>query len=137
MSNHISKNDNLWDSVTILRKKHNKSRDKLNAQRSGNTEIIKKNSGIDSQINTIKLDQSTEVNKHKTISLEESRKIINGRVNKKWSRQILANNINEKLSVVSDYETGKAIVDNKILNKIEKNLNIKIRNKKIIKNNKK
>ena len=137
MSNHISQNDNLWDSVTILRKKHNKSRDKLNAQRSGNTEIIKKNSGIDSQINTIKLDQSTEVNKHKTISLEESRKIINGRVNKKWSRQILANNINEKLSVVSDYETGKAIVDNKILNKIEKNLNIKIRNKKIIKNNKK
>ena len=132
MSNNynINNNDNLWDSVTVLRKKHDKSRDKLNAQRSGKTETLKKNSGIDSQINTIKLDQTTEAAKHKTITMDESRKIIDGRVTKKWSRQVLANNINEKLSIVSDYETGKAIVDNKILTKIERKLNIKIRNKK-------
>ena len=127
MSNNISSNDSLWDSVTVLRKKHNKSKEKLNAKRNGTNEIQKKNTGLENQIKTIKLDESTEAAKHKTITSDQSRKIIDGRIAKKWSRQMLANNINEKLSVVSDYESGKAIIDNKIINKIERKLNIKLR----------
>ena len=42
----------------------------------------------------------------------------------------LATQIGEKPDVIKHYENGKAILDNKIITKLEMKLNIKLRNKK-------
>jgi ribosome-binding protein aMBF1 (putative translation factor) len=119
MSNTID--ESIWDSVTVLRKKHNTKEAKKNAKK----ETVVKNSGKDVQMKNIKLDNSTEAAKHKTVSRELSQKIIRARVDKKWKQKDLANNLNLCVSIINEYECGKAIIDNKILCKIERALNIK------------
>lgn len=54
-----------------------------------------------------------------------SRKIIDKRVEMKLSRKELAQKLNIKEQVLAEYETGKAVVDNKIMNKIRNILNFK------------
>lgn len=53
-----------------------------------------------------------------------NKKIREVRESKKWSREELAEKINEKASVVTRIETGKMIPDNKLIKKLEKQLNI-------------
>ena len=52
--------------------------------------------------------------------------IIAGRTAKKMNRKQLANKINEQEKIVADYETGKAVVKNNIINKLQKVLGIKL-----------
>lgn len=119
MSNNID--ENIWDSVTILRNKKIAKEAKKNSKK----ETIAKNSEKDKQMKNIKLDNATEADKHKKVCRELSQKIIKARVEKKWKQKDLANNLNLSVSIINDYECGKAIIDNKILCKIERALNIK------------
>lgn len=119
--------DNIWDSFTVL-KKSNKTKTSNSSNKIKDTdEIAKKNSNKDIQIKNIKLDNATEAGKHSTIPREYSHKIIQGRIAKKWKQCDLAKKINVNKSVINDYECGKAIINHTILNKIEKQLNIKMK----------
>lgn len=53
--------------------------------------------------------------------------IKQARVEKGLSQKDCAQKINEKLSILRDYESGKAIPDVKILSKLERVLNVKLR----------
>ena len=129
MSNYISSNDPLWDQMTIIKKKHVNKESITKATREGNTTIKDKNKNLDVIHKNIKLDQSTEVDKHKKISIEQSRLISKTRLEKKMTQAQLANLINEKKEIINKYECGQAIIDNKIINKINKALKINIKKK--------
>lgn len=73
------------------------------------------------------LDNATEATAIKKIPQNMSQQIIQGRSAKKMKRAQLAQAICEKESVVADYENGKAIINQQILNKIGKVLGIKIK----------
>ena len=74
-----------------------------------------------------KLAGETDVPKLKTVPSEMKKKIVTGRGAKNMTRDQLARAINEKPSVVRDYEEGRAVVDNKIVNKMERALGTKLR----------
>jgi ribosome-binding protein aMBF1 (putative translation factor) len=67
-----------------------------------------------------KLDNKEEEIKLNRVSNEYSKNLINARVKAKLTRKQLAQQLNEKESTITDYETGKAIKDNKIMNKLNK-----------------
>ena len=130
MSEYINTNSPLWDTCTILRNNHKKKEDKNRAVRNGNCESKKKNTNLENIIKKKKLDYNNDADKHCTISKTQARLIIDARVAKKWKQTDLASNINETVKVINDYECGKAIQDSKIMNKLEKKLDIKLRIKK-------
>lgn len=65
-----------------------------------------------------------EIPRLNLISHDVSQKLKDARNIKKWSQRDLALKINENISVVSDYESGRAIVNPKILRKLFKVLDI-------------
>jgi len=130
MSEYINSQSPLWDTCTILRNNHKKKEDKNRALRNGNCESHKKITNSESINKKKKLDENNDADKHCTISKMQSRLIIDARTAKKWKQKDLARNINVPVKVVNDYECCKAIPDNKILSKLEKILNIKLRIKK-------
>ena len=66
----------------------------------------------------------------KNIPKEWGKIIADARQIKKWKQKDLAQKINEQPTIINQYECGKAIIDHKIIGKIERVLNIKLRNKK-------
>ena len=129
MSEFICSSDPLWDQVTILRKKQNTKEQKDKALRTGQTESAKKIGNTEQADKTKKLDNTTDADKHKKISLEQSKMISKARCDLKLSQADLAKKINLKKEIINDYECGKAIIDNKILCKIERCLKINVRKK--------
>lgn len=126
---YISSNDPLWDQMTIIKKKHVNKERVTKAKREGNTTTKDKTKNLDVIHKNIKLDQSNEVDKHKKISIEQSRLISKTRLEKKMTQVQLANLINEKKEIINKYECGQAIIDHKIINKINKALKINIKKK--------
>lgn len=63
----------------------------------------------------------------KKISKSLSQQIIEGRTAKKMKRSDLARAINEKESIIADYENNKAVVNQQIINKISRVLGIKLK----------
>ena len=129
MSEFISSNDPLWDTVTVLRKKQNTKEQKDKALREGKTESAKKRGNTEKTDKDKKLDNATDADKHKKISLEQSKMISKARCDLKLSQVDLAKKINLKKEIINEYECGKAIIDNKILSKIERALKINVRKK--------
>ncbi len=120
----------LFDEFTVIRgKKAAKEAEKKQIrngncktqQRVGNCEVADKNR---------KLEAAEEAEKHKTVTREQGLMIQNARKAKGWKQKDLANQIGEKSDVITQYENGKAIINNKIITKLERKLNIKLRNKK-------
>lgn len=70
-----------------------------------------------------KLD-NTEIEVVNKVKLTTSRAISKRRTDLKLSQKQLAGQINEKLEVISQYETGKAIPKQNILNKLERILGV-------------
>ena len=109
------------------------------AQRSGaEIETVKKQSGgtnhhSGSAIAAHKLDQAEEADHLPTVSMELSKRIQQARMAKKdadgkaMTQAQLAQAINEKASVVNDYEQGKAIPSQQIIGKMERALGVKLR----------
>ena len=72
---------------------------------------------------SVKLNENDEVTNIKYVSKDISQLIINGRINKKYTRQQLGGLVNVKESVIADIENGKAIYDGNLIAKIKKILN--------------
>lgn len=65
----------------------------------------------------------------KTLGLTVAKRIQQGRVSKNLTQKQLAQKINVKPQVITEYETGKAIPNQTILNKIARTLGIKLKKK--------
>ena len=132
----IHHEDSIWDKVTYLTKSSHKNskREKeslLNNQRNGNTISIKKIHYGSS--NQKKLDDYTgEGGNIKKVDNDIRQKILKARNAKGLSQKHLANSINEKQSLIAQYENGSAIPNPAILLKLEKKLGVKLTGRKKI-----
>ena len=125
-----------WDDVTILRKKHPSSINlkKKNPIASSKVESQLKysegNKKSSSTMNKRKLDENEDGGKLPEVGLSLGQTIQKARAAKNMKQKDLSSRINEKPSVIADYETGKAIPNNQILGKLERVLGVKLRGKK-------
>jgi putative transcription factor len=103
-----------WKPIILGNPSHSKNKSTLST-------VIKKPKNSVPK-NVIKADRD-EIPTIKTITLENSNNIKKCRSEKGWTQKELANKINEKVTVVSDYESGKAVYDAKIMSKIRRVLN--------------
>ncbi|KAH6918787.1 ylMBF1 [Coprinopsis sp. MPI-PUGE-AT-0042] len=78
-----------------------------------------------------KLDRENEVAPPPKVSPSVGRAIQTARMEKQFSQKDLAQKINEKPSVLQDYESGKAIPNPQILGKLERSLGVKLRGSNI------
>ena len=122
----------LWDTQTILRKNYrgtaDKKVEKKNALRSGNFETKKKQTF--SGNNPKKLDDHTDAGRHQTVGMKRGLLIRQARESlQDKSQKSLAKAINIDVNILSKYENGSAIPDNKILRLLEKKLSIKLTGK--------
>lgn len=74
-----------------------------------------------------KIDRENEVAPPPKISLTVGRAMQQARMEKGLSQKDCAQKINEKPSVLQDYESGKAIPNTQILSKLERVLGVKLR----------
>jgi len=74
-----------------------------------------------------KLDDDSETLKVKTIDPQVSINIQRARQAKGWKQDELARNINEKASIVGEYESGRAVANDQVLNRMEKALGVYLR----------
>ncbi|KAF5205681.1 Multiprotein-bridging factor 1c [Thalictrum thalictroides] len=80
-------------------------------------------------VNARKLDEAAEPSTFDRVSTEVKQAIQKARLAKKLSQAELAKQINEKASVVQEYESGKAVPNQNVLAKLEKVLGVKLRGK--------
>ena len=130
-----------WDTVTYLRKPKTTHVSSKNTQavnsalRKGESVETREKFGAGSNKkavttkNTAKLDRETEELHHDHVSLSVGRLIQQGRQQKNLTQKELATKINEKVQVVNEYESGKAIPNDQIMGKIERAVGIKLRGK--------
>lgn len=113
--------NHTYDETVVLRNsKAVKAQDKKPEKRSAPS---------DTAIKMAKLDNETDELKHKTIPAEVAKRIIQGRQLKNLKQKDLAQRAAINISVVQEYENGKAIPNNQILGKFERILGIKLRGK--------
>lgn len=78
-----------------------------------------------------KLDGTDDVVQVKKVDANVGKTISRFRQEKKLSQKDLATKINEKPTVVNEYESGKAVPNQQVLGKIERALGVKLRGKNI------
>lgn len=88
--------------------------------------LNKAHQGTDHQ-KIAKIDRENEVAPPPKISLTVGRAMQQARMEKGLSQKDCAQKINEKPSVLQDYESGKAIPNTQILSKLERVLGVKLR----------
>merc|ERR1719460_548392 len=76
--------------------------------------------------NAVKLDENTETFRHATVSHEFKLALQQARLAKKMTQAALATAINEKGSVINEYEQGKAIPNGAIINKLNRSLGVRL-----------
>ncbi|KAJ1362976.1 hypothetical protein KIN20_022717 [Parelaphostrongylus tenuis] len=81
--------------------------------------------------NTLKLDEETDELHHERVSLSLGKAMQQARQAKEWTQKDLSIAINEKPQVVAEYENGKAVPNQQILQKMERALGVKLRGKDI------
>jgi putative transcription factor len=72
------------------------------------------------------LEDSTENFKHNTVNRSLQQAISQARLAKKMSQKDLATAINERPQIIQEYESGKAIPNPQILNKLDRALGIRL-----------
>jgi len=88
--------------------------------------VNKAHQGTDHQ-RIAKLDRENEVAPPQKISLTVGKAMQTARMEKQLSQKDVAQKINEKPSILQDYESGKAIPNPQILGKLERVLGVKLR----------
>jgi putative transcription factor len=78
-----------------------------------------------------KLDRENEVAPPPKVNPSVGKAIQTARMEKQMTQKDLGQKINEKPSVIQDYESGKAIPNPQILTKIERTLGVKLRGSEI------
>jgi putative transcription factor len=103
------------------------------AARTGNVDTEKKfNAGGNQSShskqpeNAWKLDEHGETFRHGTVSHDFKMALQQARLAKKMSQAALATAINEKQSVVNEYESGKAIPNGALVQKLNKALGVRL-----------
>jgi len=114
--------------------KNESNKEFLNKQlRQGNvTQKLKPVSANQNKVNIVtnarKIENEEDTFKHKTVGSEIGKKIAQARCEKKLSQKQLANALSLPESVIKECETGKAIYNAMVINKIDKYLVTKVRN---------
>merc|ERR1711997_942799 len=111
-----------------------KSQAEVNAARRSGAEVEtdrKINAGgnksAHSQVpNVAKLDENGETFKHATVSHDFKMALQQARTAKKLSQAQLATAFSEKGSVINEYESGKAIPNGAIINKLNRALGVRL-----------
>ena len=88
------------------------------------------NANRGANMNAKKLEEDSENLSHAKVSTELKKMIQQARLAKKMTQAQLATAINEKPAIVTEYENGKAILNNQVLGKLERALGVKLRGKK-------
>ena len=78
-----------------------------------------------------KVDRSDDIVIPKKLDSSVGKVIQKARQDKKWTQKDLAQRINEKPTIVNEYEAGKGIPNQQILTKMERALGVKLRGKNI------
>lgn len=137
-----------WDSVTVIRKrpetgKNLKTEEALrNAQRTGGSIVSERKQGLNQNTavegsKMAKIDRENEVCQlTKAFELPKveatvSKAIQQARAALKLTQKDLATKINEKPQIVNEYESGKTVPNQQVLQKLERALNVKLRGKDI------
>jgi len=123
-----------WDKVTVLRKNKTKPTTAAGinkAIRKGEVEVVKKpDGGVNKKRtavpNAVKLENETTDFKHVHVSHELKMAIQKARTAKSWNRKQLAQAIGVKETVIADYENGKAIPQNDMIQKMSRALGTKL-----------
>mmetsp|Transcript_49016 Transcript_49016/g.77471 ORF Transcript_49016/g.77471 Transcript_49016/m.77471 type:complete len:144 (-) Transcript_49016:105-536(-) len=76
--------------------------------------------------NAKKLDENTETFRHETVSHDFKLALQQARLAKKMTQAALATAINEKGTVINEYESGKAIPNGAIINKLNRALGVRL-----------
>ena len=88
--------------------------------------------GLHHVVNTARiLDEHNDAGTIVKVSMDVSKAIQTGRLEKKLSQKDLGVKINERPNIIADYESGKAIPNPQVLSKMERILGIKLRGKDI------
>ncbi|CDR40711.1 CYFA0S05e03576g1_1 [Cyberlindnera fabianii] len=77
------------------------------------------------------IDRSDDIIAPKKVDASVGKAIQKARNEKKWTQKDLATRVNEKPNVINDYEAGRAIPQQQVLGKLERNLGVKLRGKNI------
>lgn len=138
-----------WDNVTIVGRKAKvggtgprehviKSSSQINAaRRTGAIVSIDKKYGMGNSKSDpegqrlTKIDRADDIVVPKKIEASVGKAIQKGRQDKGFSQKDLATKINEKPTIVNDYEAGRGTPNQQILAKMERALGIKLRGKDI------
>ena len=105
----------------------------LNSEkRKGNVITSKKivsNCNNKTEINVRKLESEEDTFKHATVTLSMAKRIAQVRCEKKLTQKELAMKLSLDVKIIQEYENGKAIPNPNIINKLEKVLDAKLRDK--------
>lgn len=126
----MSFNHQDWKEV-VFKKKYTKEESKQKAIKEGNIKSVRKFKGSDEAHKKRKLDEETETFKHEKVNLSVGKAIQKARMEKKLTQKELAMKLMVKTNVITDYENGKAIPDNKLLSKMQRLLGVKLIGKNI------
>jgi len=85
-----------------------------------------KNSNQTQEISATKLENDEDMHIER-VSTSLRQQIINGRVNAKLTQAELAKKVNELPKTIQEYENGKAIPNNAIIQKLSKALGVKLK----------
>ncbi len=123
-----------WETVVIHKKKTSTKKESAIQHIQDGKAVdytLKYNSGKNVQHPTENIHKANEdeIPKLKKVSMSLKTNLINARQSKGWTQKELAQRINEKPIVIAQYESGQAIPNNTIINKLEKVLETKIRTK--------
>ena len=72
------------------------------------------------------LEDETDELKHKTVSTDLKKALMQGRMAKKLNQKELAQKIGTDAKTIQEYESGKAIPNNALIAKMEKELGCKL-----------
>ena len=115
-----------WEEVTIHGKSFKKEKEKEKYVKFMGQEIkLPKRSQHSGKTPEQKLDE-TMLGTHKKVGKETGLTIQRARVAKKYTQKELANLINVSADIISSYESGKAIPDHKIMQKLRRVLCVKL-----------
>ncbi|KAG0299522.1 multiprotein-bridging factor 1 [Dissophora globulifera] len=130
-----------WDDEIVLRKRSDhakvtRSSSDINAARRAGAIVaterkVVTNAGhVGEDFRRIaKLAESDEIVAPKAVSLSVGKAIAKGRMDLKLTQKELGVKVNEKQTVINDYEAGRAVPNQQILGKLERTLGIKLRGK--------
>mmetsp|Transcript_11299 Transcript_11299/g.34581 ORF Transcript_11299/g.34581 Transcript_11299/m.34581 type:complete len:130 (+) Transcript_11299:128-517(+) len=124
-----------WAPMTLSNKPRDNKAKVKQAERSGGVIATEKKFGAggnkkQGDKNMAKLDAETEDFHVERVSFSVAKEIQKARLAKKMTQAQLAQQVNEKVQVINEYESGKAVPNNQILGKMERVLGVKLRGRK-------